>query len=276
MLDQFKLTLIEKRPYFAFFIGIIYVLIAFFTSQIFFPRIVSIATLFLVTLLLVPTVIKLLDIEEKREGKDGIRNFFKDHRDIFEIYVFLFIGIFIGVLLLAMFTSMSNFDYQLDFLENQEGLSSELVKTKTETGVQPSLNAFFGLVENNLLVILIAFGLSLFYGAGAMFLIVLNASIFATFAAFVMRELPLITNKVTLLAIFSIHMVPELIGFLLAAIAGGVISKAVMQEKIFSEPFRNVMKDAFMIFVIAAIMIVAAAFLETFATTWLFNQFLTI
>ncbi len=278
MLEQLRISLLEKRPYIIFFIGIIYVFIGFFTSKIFFPRIVSTATLFLVTLLLVPTIIKLLDLEESRERKDGTNNFFRNHKDISEVYIFLFLGIFIGALLLAMFTPLenfeSNFDYQLDFLENQEGLSSELVKTKTQTGIQPSLNAFLGLLENNLLVVLLLFALSLFYGAGAIFLIVLNASIFSTFAAFVMRELPTITNKAALLGIFSVHMVPELLGFLLAAIAGGVVSKAVMQERFLSGPFKNVMKDAFLLFIIAAAIIVISAFLETYVTTGLFNIFL--
>ena len=274
MLEQLRVGLIEKRPYAAFFIGMAYVFISFLTSKIFFPRIISVATLFLVTLLLVPTVIKLLGDEEKRERRDGTRNFFRDHKDIFEVYIFLFIGVFAGALVLGLMTNLNNFDYQLNFLQNQQGLSSELVKAKTQTGIEPSFGSFLGLLENNLIVILISFVLSLFYGAGAMFLIALNASIFSTFVVFVMRELPTITNKATLLGIFSIHMVPELLGFLLAAIAGGVISKAVMQEKFMSDKFRNVMKDAFILFIIAAIIIVISAFLETYVTTYLFNVFL--
>jgi uncharacterized membrane protein SpoIIM required for sporulation len=274
MLEQLRITLIEKRPYIAFLIGVAYVFIAFFTSKIFFPSIISVATLFLVTLLLVPTVIRLMGDEEKRERNDGVRNFLKDHKDIFEVYVFLFIGIFAGALLLAWIAGISNFSYQLDFLKNSERLSSELVKNRIETGIQPSIGSFLGLLENNLLVIIICFFLSLFYGAGAMFLIVLNASIFSTFVAFVMRELPTATHRATLLGIFSVHMVPELLGFLLAAIAGGVISKAVMREKFLSQQFKNVMKDALVLFVISAIIIVIAAFLETYVTTSLFNLFL--
>jgi len=276
MLEQLRINLVEKRPYAAFFIGIVYVFIAFFTSKIFFSKITSVATLFLVTLLLVPTIIKLLGIEERRERKDGAVNFFKDHKDIFEVYIFLFMGIFVGVLLLALITNLANFDYQLDFLKEQVRLSSDVVKEKIHTGIEPSLNSFLGLLENNLLVILICFVLSFFYGAGAMFLIVLNASIFATFVAFVMRELPTAINKAALLGIFSIHMIPELFGFLVAAIAGGVISKAVTQEKFLSSSFRNVMKDSFILFLMAAAIIVIAAFLETYITTTLFNMFLKL
>lgn len=274
MFEQLKINILERRPYLSFFIGIGYVFISFFSSQIFFPKIASIATLFLVTLLLIPTVIKLMNIEEKRESKDGITHFIRDHKDIFEIYIFLFIGVFAGALILALFFGTGTFEYQMGFLESREGLSSELIKTKTQEGVTYSLDSFLGLVENNLIVIILAFILSLFYGAGAMFLIVLNASIFSTFVAFVMKELPTMTNKLAILGIFSVHMVPELLGFLLVAIAGGVISKAVMKERFLSNNFRNVMRDAFMLFIIAAFVIVLAAFLETYVTTWLFNTFL--
>jgi len=274
MLEQLRINLVEKRPYVAFFIGVVYVFVAFLTSKIFFPNIISIATLFLVTLLLVPSVIKLLGTEEKRERKDGIRNFFKDHRDIFEVYIFLFIGVLVGCILLAWATSISNFSYQMDFLQKNQGLSSELIRTKTTQGLEYSFNSFLSLIQNNLLVIIICFVLSLFYGAGAMFLIVLNASIFSTFIFFIMRELPTLTNKAAILGIFCVHMVPELLGFLLAAIAGGVVSKAVMQEKFLSQKFRNVMKDALILFVISAGIIVLAAFLETYVSTSLFNAFL--
>ncbi len=271
MLEQLRLNLVERRPYVAFFIGIAYVFIAFLTSKIFFPQIISVATLFLVTLLLVPTVIKLMGDEEERESKDGTRNFFRDHRDIFEVYIFLFLGLLAGSLLLAWSTDISNFSYQMNYLQHNEGLSSELIQSKAATGLTFSLNSFLGVLQNNLLVILICFALSFFYGAGAMFLVVLNASIFSTFIFFVMRELPTMANKAAILAIFCIHMVPELAGFLLAAIAGGVISKAVMNEKIFSEQFRNVMKDALVLFLMAAVIIVIAAFLESYVTTSLFN-----
>lgn len=274
MLEQLRINLIEKRPYVAFAIGIIYVFIAFWTSKVFFPNIISIATLFLVTLLLVPTVIKLLSDEEKRERKDGIKNFFKDHRDIFEVYIFLFIGVLVGCILLAWATSISNFSYQLDFLQKNEGLSSGLIKEKTFHGLEYSFNSFLGLIENNLLVIIICFVLSLFYGAGSMFLIVLNASIFSTFIFFIMKELPTLTNKAAILGIFCVHMIPELLGFLLAAIAGGVISKAVMQEKFLSPKFRNVMKDALILFLISAGIIILAALLETYVSTYLFNTFI--
>jgi uncharacterized membrane protein SpoIIM required for sporulation len=273
--EQFlKIKTIERRPYYAFFLGLLYVFIAYFTSKIFFRETVSLAAMFLVTLLLVPTVFKLLTIEERRERKDGLKRFFYDHRDIFEVYLFLFLGIFTGCFLLGLLSGINIFDYQLNLLKSQEGLSSELVQNKLDQGIGSSFNGFLGLLENNLTVVLLCYVLSFFYGAGAMFLIVLNASVFSTFILFVINNLTTASNKAAIFGIFLVHLVPELFGFMLAAIAGGVVSKALMKEKFRSEPFKNIMKDASVLFLLSAAFIILAAFLETYVTTGLFNALL--
>lgn len=274
VLDQIRLRYVERRPYYAFLFGFAYVFVAYLTSFIFFPTTISISMLFFITLLLVPTVIKLIEIEEKRERRDALRHFIRDHGDIFEIYVFLFLGIFFGFLILGLVVSLSIFDYQMNFLEKQEGLSSELVKNKLEKGLQGSIKSFLGLLENNLFVVIVAFILSFFYGAGAMFLIVLNASIFSTFITFVINNVGNAIGKTTVFGIFLIHLVPELVGFLFAAISGGVVSKALLKESFGSERFRNVLKDSMFILLIAIMLIVLSAFLETYVTTSLVNWLL--
>lgn len=270
--EQFlKIKTIEKRPYYAFFLGFFYVFIAYITSKVFFNSTISMAIMFLITLLLVPTVFKLISLEEKRERKDGIKRFVHDHKDIFETYFFIFLGIFLGFFIIGMMVDISAFDYQLNLLKNQEGLSSELVKNTLEQGISPTFEGFLGLIENNLVVALLCFILSFFYGAGAMFLIVLNASVFSTFIVFVINNLTTAMNKAAVFGIFLIHLMPELFGFMLAAIAGGVISKAVMKEKFGSSQFRNIMADASLIFLISVGLIVLAAFLENYVTTLLIN-----
>src|SRR3989338_1089058 len=266
MLEQINIRFFEKRPYAALVLGAVYVFAAFFTARIFFPSAISVSMLFLITLLLVPTVLKLMYVEEKRERKDGTKHFIRDHKDIFEVYIFLFIGIFAAFIFLGLFYGADNFDYQMKFLERQEGLNSELIKTKTAEGIAVSHSNFFALLQNNLTVIIISFVLSFFYGAGAMFLIVLNASVFSTFVMFIMQELPTLTNKTAIFLIFMVHTVPELFGFLLAAVAGGILSKALLRERFLSPQFRNVTKDSFLIFFIAVAVIIIAALLETYAT----------
>ncbi len=271
VLEEIKPEYVERRPYYAFLFGFAYVIIAYLTSFVFFPTTISVAILFLITLLLVPTVIRLMAIEERRERSDALQYFIRDHRDIFEIYIFLFLGVFVGFLILGLVVSLGIFNYQMNFLEKQEGLSSELVKNRLSDGLKGDFKSFLGLLENNLFVAIVAFILSFFYGAGAMFLIVLNASIFSTFITFVINNVSNAVGKITIFGIFLVHMIPELAGFLFAAIAGGVVSKALLQERFGSERYMNVSKDSTFILLIAIILIILAAFLETYATTALVN-----
>lgn len=277
VLETIKIDWIERRPYISFFFGFLYVFAGYFIAGFFFDN-VSIAMLFLATLLIVPSLIKLIELEEKRESKYGLRHFFKEHKDILEAYIFLFIGVFAGYVILGYVVNADNFasifQFQLNFLKNQQGLSKEVIDAFFSSPLQPSLENVAGVLQSNIMVMLICFVLSIFYGAGAIFLITLNASIFASFVVFVSHYLAQKISEIFLIVgLFMIHMVPEISGFLLAAIAGGVLSKAIMKEKWTSHEFRNVIKDAVMLLVISCVLILVAAFLEVYLTTYLFHRF---
>lgn len=265
---------VMKRPVLAFIFGLLYTFVGYALAILFFGKNVSVAMLFMATLLLVPSLIKLISIEEKRVRADGIKRFYHDHKDIFEIYFFLFVGIFIGYLILGMLftTTMpgfeSSFNFQLNFLEKQQGLSKELIEKFKEEAVKPTFDQFVGILSSNLAIALIAFGLSIFYGAGAIFLVVMNASVFSIFILYVMRySAETLSNSLAILGTFSLHLIPELCGFLLAAIAGGVISKALLKEKIGSESFRNVIKDGTVLLLTSFGLIILGALIEVFLTT---------
>ena len=72
---------------------------------------------------------------------------------------------------------------------------------------------------------------------------------------------------------FLIHLLPEISGFLLAAIAGGVVSKALIREKRGTKAFKNVFKDATMLVLIAIGLVLLGAVLEVFVTVRLFQAF---
>ena len=259
---------VEKRLIYVFVLGFVYVFVGHFAAVLFFGKNISVAMLFLATLLLVPSLHKLLKIEEKRESKEGLRNFFRNHKDIFEVYLILSLGIFFGYLSLGLFVGGQTavFDYQMDFLQG-EGLSKGMITEFFNKDFEPSFTNFKGILSNNISVILVFFLLSVFYGAGAMFLIVLNASVFSTFILFIIKQIGQgLAHSSGVLATFLIHMIPEVSGFLLAAIAGGVVSRAFGSEKFMSNGFKNVLKDASVLLVISVSFILVAAFLETFVT----------
>ena len=255
MLEQFlESDKIKKHALNIFVLGIAYVVLGYLISAYFFKESVSVAMLFTATLFLVPAIYNILAIEEKIESRQGSKNFFQNHKDIFKIYFFLFLGIFVAFIILGNYSNLDVFQYQNNFLDLRGNLEME--------NVPPSFENVLGFISQNLLVVIIAFVLSIFYGAGALFLIVLNASVFAAFIHYIIQQ----TGKFSLFGLFLIHLVPELSGFLLAAISGGVVSRAIMSEKFGTDKFRNVMKDALILLLMAGILIVIAAFLEVYVS----------
>ena len=117
----------------------------------------------------------------------------------------------------------------------------------------------------NVGVSVIFFILSFFYGAGAIFLIVWNASIFSTFVFTTLQNIGRgVQNSLAMFGVFSLYIVPEIAGFLLAGIAGGVISKALVTEKFMSDEFRNVVKDAMVLLLVSFGVLFVAALLESY------------
>lgn len=279
--DYFKSVTIEKRPVVAILFGFFFTAFSFLVALVLFRASMSITMVFLITLLLTPSLIRLVAIEELRERKEGLKHFLHNHKDIFEIYFFTFLGVFvayvlIGFVLSAEFTHHFNrmFEFQTEFLRFQQGLTTETIKEFLAAPNPYSFGHFTALLTSNLSVMVVAFVLSFFYGASAIFLIILNASIFANFIVFVANEIAKnIAQGLGLFLIFSIHIFPEVCGFLLAALAGGVISKALILEDKKSQAFRNVFKDAAFLLLLAFVLIVLAAFLEAFVTTSVFRAF---
>lgn len=254
---------LRRRPLYAIFLGLTYTFIAAITGYLFFKDKFSVSLLFLVTLLLVPSLINLLSFEEEKERSDGVKRFFQNHRSIFEIYLFLSVGVFIAYILVIFFLGASGLGLSTTVGEQMKVLGGEItieqIKNFEANHLVHSLNLFV----NNLGVAVIFFLLSFFYGAGAIFLMVWNASIFATFVSLTIKNIGKgFEHGFLLLGTFSMYIIPEIAGFLLAAIAGGVISKAVIVEEFMSNSFKNVVKDALVLLLCSIIILLIAAFLE--------------
>lgn len=276
--DIFDPSWVKHRPYIAMVFGFFFTILAFFLSILFFRTSMSVAMIFLTTLLLIPTLVMLLKMEEQVEGKYGIKHFFHNHKDIFEVYLFAFLGIFLAFVLLGL--GLSNkpdvygqlFQFQTEFLQFQEGLTSDTVQSFVDGEAGITTSGFATLFFHDLIVVLICFILSFFYGASAIFLIILNGSVFANFILFIIRTLAdNMAQGVQAFFVFLIHLLPEISGFLIAAIAGGVVSKAVLHEKKGSEQFKNVFKDATILMLIAIGLVLLSTLLEVFVTARLFQ-----
>ena len=280
VLEEIKTNWIIRHPSLALALGFIYSLLGYILANMFFiDKQVSIAMLFITTLLVVQTMIIALGDQMKHEATQH-ENFFQSHRSIFLGYIYMFVGAFMGYMVLGIFADqyiLKIFEYQLDFLKKQEGLSLQVLNQFFENRPVPQLENVLSILQHNLSVVLVCFIISLFVGAGGVFLVLLNASVFSSFAIVMVKYLTeTLRQAVLVIGIFSLHVIPEAGAFMVAAIAGGILSKAVIAEKWGTANFNKVVKDAGKLLAFSCVLIILAGFIEVYITTNLFYYFFPI
>ncbi len=60
------------------------------------------------------------------------------------------------------------------------------------------------------------------------------------------------------------HTITEALAYVSAAIVGGVVSKAVLREKLFSKKFHHIITDALMLLAIGIVLVIIVGLLETY------------
>jgi hypothetical protein len=113
--------------------------------------------------------------------------------------------------------------------------------------------------SNNIRILLFALLTSFIFGAGALFVITWNASIVGVFMGHMVYNLSALE-----LAGFFIHGVPEFLSFFLAAIAGGVLSVAIIKHKPSDKDFKIILKDFIILCTISIVILLIAAALEVY------------
>ena len=233
-------------------------LIAFVTSLLLFGKNASIATILITTILLMPAVMRLFREEELIVRKEGFRNIIKNHSYIFNIFLMLFLGTFLAFFFLQLiFINKPDlfetaFDYQINFIESNRDLTS-LFTDEILTGNSnlSEASAVLSLLYKNLLLILLCFIFSFFYGSGGIFLIVITASVFSTIILYAMKS-SLFFLPFTI--VFTILFVLLLVPLITSSISGGILSNAFISERVRKRYFKNVLKDAATLFMFSIIL----------------------
>jgi uncharacterized membrane protein SpoIIM required for sporulation len=109
--------------------------------------------------------------------------------------------------------------------------------------------------------------LSLFYGVGAVLIIVWNASVLATVLGDVIRQ-SLAKSYITLaigsaLLTYAAHGIPEILAYLIGALAGGLVSVATIRHHYTSKKFYYVLQDATWLVIISFALLLLAAIIES-------------
>src|SRR3989344_2376944 len=236
-----NVELLEKRPLMAFLLSSFFIIIGFISSLFIFYSELSIGMIAISSLLILPFVTKILQYhkEKKKKSRVFIKSILVKHDKIIEFYISLFFGMVLSYIFL--FSIIPSHIVDVSF-------QHQLSKFSPGDFVSPP---FFEIIKNNLVIVVIAFSFSVFYGAGSIFVLNYNASIIGAFYGFILRSflysMPISINIVSLIP----HTFLEILAYLLASIAGGILAHG-----------KKDYKDATTFFVLSILLIVIAGYFE--------------
>ncbi len=282
---------VRKNPKSAFLLGVIYAAIAIILAYFIFPSDPSISIIFLTTLAALPLLIDVL-IAEEEEGMDFLKKFkkmplIKTHLDVFMVFAYMFFGFLVCFIVVYIFMPMDTvtlfFSKQIQTIQSILGPSG----FSTTTGNMVIQGAAFSAEEslriimvNNFKVLLFSLLFSFLYGAGAIFVLAWNSSVLAVaMGNFIKRELAAFGELTGLggvgayfkagslgVARYMIHGLPEIGAYFLGAIAGGIISAAVVKSDYNDPRFYEIVLDSFDLIALAALLLIIGALLEVGVT----------
>ncbi len=280
VLEQlFKPNWIEKKPRHAFLLGFIYSVVGIISAKLIFGANPGMMTVAFTSILLLPSLNTLLSMEEnlleieerKAKHKSNLwmaKRLWKDHYDIIEVYIYLFLGIFFTYCIIAFtfpeLTILKMFEPMLEVV-GLGGQTTTILGWASNVAGPTILSIFL----NNFIVMTVCLLLSLIYGAGAIIFITWNAAVWGVVIGFYAKQALLstaganpITIFITYIGPFFPHMLMEALPYFTAVIVGGIVSKASIREELFSPRFNETIKDAAIVMVISLIILLFAAIVE--------------
>jgi uncharacterized membrane protein SpoIIM required for sporulation len=260
VLEQlFKIKQIQKNYFNIFMLGFIFSELGILASFVAFRGSVGIMSLAFISVISMPFLLSLIDVKNRRFSDDGfIKNVFENNSNIFDSYIFLFLGIFLSYLLYALFMpEMSVRFYFREQLDATFGPAGYALTTS-----QPFLRLF----NNNIFILFIFFILSIVFGAGSILFLVWNSSAWGTALGYHIKVRGYgvsLLGKLSVVIKFLPHLVLEASAYLFAIISGVIISQAFYSKELSGSKKQKLIFQGGFLFILSLIILIIAAIVET-------------
>jgi uncharacterized membrane protein SpoIIM required for sporulation len=235
---------------------------------------------FLTTLTITPLAYNLMKMEEEKDLTDiEEKVLLKEHSRALKALMYLFIG---ATLCFAFwYTVLPDHMASTLFHSQSTTITSINANVVEPTGYATSVAVVFTRIFfNNIKVLLFCILFSFIYGAGAIFILIWNASIVETaIGSFVRTSIETLTSSAcgvnagnTFCAVssgimrYAVHGIPEVLAYFIAALAGGIISIAVINHEFSTRKFEHILLDSADLLMLAIGILFLAAILEVFVT----------
>ncbi len=223
----------EGHPGEIFFMGLIYSMLAAGVVSIFFADLGGLGLVLFTVIACIPLVYNTTMLESKkaslRSGSEAA--LLKEHKKAITVFTFLFLGFVTGYL--AIFLLPLNIGEHL--FDSQ---ARTIVDSTTGHFIFAD-DALVYILGNNFRVLLWCFMFSALFGSGALFILAWNASVMSvaigsaitqsmgTLSGSALEYTGVIFHS---LATYLTHGIPEIIGYFVAGLAGGLLYYAVINQ----------------------------------------------
>jgi stage II sporulation protein M len=273
----------ERKPWEMFFVGFVYAAVAILLANFLFmknPALQQYTSLFIIcftVMFSIPFMYYIIKLEEKKEEKsNNERTLIKEHGKAIGALLFLFLGFVVAfsVMYMVLPTNIANANFESQIRTfcavNHQGGIEDCVNSLTGKAYLTSFSIKDGMpyvssiLATNLTVFVNCLIFSLLFGAGAIFILAWNASVIGT-------AIGIFAHKSSYglfggFARYMIHGIPEIAGFFVAALAGGIIGTAVIRHRMEKKKFWHVLHDSLDLIILGIIILILAAFIEVFLT----------
>ncbi|MEK6824173.1 MAG: stage II sporulation protein M [Nanoarchaeota archaeon] len=274
----------QKGPWKMFFIGLIYaslslVLVHWFFSQD--PDLSKASGMMVVLFSIMFTLPYMYFIIRKEEKEDetveGFKGVWNAHKDALYAFMWLFLGFVIAFsfwYIALQDENLLNFQLQTYCRINNPGdinacVEQYVMGSDKISGSILKETRLLSIIENNIYVMIFTLIFSLIFGAGAIFILIWNASVIAAaigiFTKYSLAEIPLGIGR------YMIHGLPEIAAYFVAALAGGIFGVGVLRHGIKDERFYKVLQHSIILLFIAILLILIGGIIEVYFTPVLFS-----
>lgn len=274
----------ERSPWELFFVGIFYASLSLllvnwiFSQDAVLSRYSGILVVTFTVMFSLPFIYYTIKLEEKKISEaSGTLALLKEHKKAIYAFLWLFLGFVVALSFwYTLLSSTQSFRAQIETycLINRPANYDSCVKqydikdVSTTVGFLSSTERLFLIFTNNIYVLIFTLIFSLIFGAGVIFVLAWNASVIAAAVGiFTKSELSILPLGIVR---YMIHGIPEIASYFIVALAGGMISIAVIKHETGTEKFWDVLQDSLNLIIIAIIVLFLAALLEVFVTPLLF------
>lgn len=210
---------------------------------------------------------------EEDESVTGFWGVMRAHSDALYAFMWLFLGFIIAFafwfIILQNF-SLLNTQIETYCVINSPGNVETCIKNYDFTGKvigtgnMTSSARFIAILQNNVYVMIFTLVFSLLFGAGALIILVWNASVIgaaiAMFSKYNLSEIPLGVLR------YMIHGFPEIAAYFVTALAGGIFGAGMIKNGLKNKKIIRILENSVIMLFIALMILVVAALIEVYIT----------